>query len=68
MLNSVEEVSRKEKLNRENLTREAWKKQQQQQRRGVGGNLQEKFWDPRGFQQSWEAHEQDLMNFRSIGV
>jgi hypothetical protein len=39
-----------------------------QQSRGAGGQLQEKVWDPGGFQQSWEAHEQELMNFCSSGV
>jgi hypothetical protein len=38
------------------------------QSRGAEGQLQEKVWDPGGFQQSWEAHEQELMNFCSRGV
>jgi hypothetical protein len=41
---------------------------QQQEKRGAEGQLQEKVWDPGGFQQSWEAHEQELMNFHSHGV
>jgi hypothetical protein len=42
-------------------TREAWEMQQQEERRGAERQLREKVWDLGGFQQSWEAHEKDLM-------
>jgi hypothetical protein len=41
---------------------------QQQKNRAAGGQLQEKVWDPGGFQQSWQAHEKDIMNFNRSGV
>jgi hypothetical protein len=43
-------------------------KKQQKRSRGAGGQLQEKFWDPGAFQQSWEVHELELMNFHIYGV
>jgi hypothetical protein len=44
-------------------------KMQQQRSGGADGQLQRTVWDPGGFQQqSWEAHEQELMNFCSSGV
>jgi hypothetical protein len=39
------------------------KQQQQQRSSGEDGQLQRIVWDPRGFQQSLEAHEQELMIF-----
>jgi hypothetical protein len=64
MLRSVEETINKEKLSRRDPAIAAGKQQQQQQQsRGVGKQLQEKVWDPGGFQRSWRAHEQELMNF-----
>jgi hypothetical protein len=67
MLKSTKYVVSKEKLNRGVSARVAGM-QQKQQRRGAGGQLQEKVWDPGGFQQSWEAHEKELMNFHSNRV
>jgi hypothetical protein len=62
MLESKESAS-KEKLSRREATVEK-QKQQQQQRDGVGRQLQRVVWDPGGFQQPrWRAHEQELMNF-----
>ena len=57
-------------MNRGDLAIEARKKNQQhqQQRRGAGGQLQRRVWDPMGFQH-WDrgAHEKDLMIFPAMG-
>jgi hypothetical protein len=53
----------KEKLSRKKPAIAAGKKQQQQQSSGADGQAPKIVWDPGGFQQSWEAHEQELMNF-----
>jgi hypothetical protein len=66
MLRSAEEVVIKGKLDRKEPTRAAG--EMRQQRSGEERQLQEKVWDPRVFQQSWEDHEQKLMNFHSCGV
>jgi hypothetical protein len=51
MLRSVEETVSKEKLSRRDPAIAVGKQQQQQQQsRGVGKQLQEKVWDPGGFQ------------------
>jgi hypothetical protein len=64
MLRSAHESVSKEKLSRRKPAIAAGKKQQQQQQSsGADGQLQRIVWDPGGFQQSWEAHEQELMNF-----
>jgi hypothetical protein len=64
MLRSAEETVSKEKLSRRDPAIAAGKQQQQQQQsRGAGRQLQVRVWDPGGFQQSWRAHEQELMNF-----
>jgi hypothetical protein len=64
MLRSTHETVSKEKLSRRDPTIAARKKQQQQQNnKGEGRQLQVRVWDPGGFQQSWRAHEQELMNF-----
>jgi hypothetical protein len=58
MLRSAEETVSKEKLSIRDLVIAAGKQQQQQQQsRGVGKQIQEKVWDPDGFQQSWRTHE-----------
>jgi hypothetical protein len=50
-LRSSQEVVSRRKLNIGGPTREAGKKRQQQQHiGGAGGQLQEKVWDPGGFQ------------------
>jgi hypothetical protein len=64
MLRSAQEVVSKEKLDRKEPARETGEMQEQQRNeRGAERQLQEKVWDPGGFQQSWEAHEQELMIF-----
>jgi hypothetical protein len=56
MVKTVKEVVSKKELNIRDPAQVAWM-QQKKQRKGVGEQLQEKVWDPRGFQQIWEAHE-----------
>jgi hypothetical protein len=64
MLRSAEETVSKEKLNRRDPAIAAGKQQQQQQQSiGASRQFQRKIWDPGGFQHSWSAHEQELMNF-----
>jgi hypothetical protein len=68
MLRSTEEAVNKDNLYRGKFARASRKMQKQQQKlsRGEEGQLHKKVWDPGGFQQSWEAHEQELMNFPLI--
>jgi hypothetical protein len=40
--------------------------QQQWRSRGAERQLQEKVWDPGGFQPRWKAHEQELMIFSTV--
>jgi hypothetical protein len=61
MLRSAQEVVSKGKLKEEAC--KSSRAEQQQQSSGAGGQLQRRVWDPGGFQQSWEAHEKELMNF-----
>jgi hypothetical protein len=68
MLGSVEEAVSKEKLDRKEPARAEKMQEQQQRSRGAERQLQEKVWDPGGFQPSWKAHEQELMIFCSRGV
>jgi hypothetical protein len=62
MLRSETNTASEEKLSRRNPAIAAGKKQQQQSS-GADGQLQRTFWDPGGFQQSQEAHEQELIDF-----
>jgi hypothetical protein len=62
MLRSAARNYSEEKLSRRKPTIAAGKKQQQQSS-GADGQLQRTVWDLGGFQQSREAHEQELMNF-----
>jgi hypothetical protein len=64
MLRSAQEAVSKEKLNKGEPAiilgkkkKKEKEKQQQQQNRGAGRHLQEKIWDPGGFQYNWRAHE-----------
>jgi hypothetical protein len=63
MLRSAQEAVNKGRLRKRNPGREARKQQQQPQGSGVDGQLQRIVWDLGGFQQRWEAHDQELMNF-----
>jgi hypothetical protein len=40
--------------------------EQKQRSRGAERQLQEKVWDPGGFQPRWRAHEQELMIFSIV--
>jgi hypothetical protein len=64
MSNSDKEAINKEKIDKRKPTRASAKMQEQQQRsKGAERQLQEKFWDPGGFQPRWKDHEQELMIF-----
>jgi hypothetical protein len=64
MLESVEELVSMRKLGNRKPARAARMMQEQKQRsRGAERQLQEKVWDPGGFQPRWKAHEQELMIF-----
>jgi hypothetical protein len=55
------------KLDEGKPTRVARKMQEQkQQSRGAERQLQEKVWDPGGFQPCWKAHEKELMIFSTV--
>jgi hypothetical protein len=70
MVKSAEEAVSKDNLDRGELAQSKRKMQKKRQykSRGARGHLLEKVWDLGGFQESWEAHQQELMNFHSRGV
>jgi len=58
MLESVEELVSKRKMDERKPTRATGKMEEQKLRsKGDERQLQEKFWGPGGFQPRWEAHE-----------
>jgi hypothetical protein len=63
MLRSAQESVSREKLSRRKPAIAAGKKQQTTTRQWSRWTAPKRVWDPGGFQQSWEAHEQELMNF-----
>jgi hypothetical protein len=64
MLDLAEESVSTRKMDKRKPARGVGMMQQQQwRRRGAEGQLQEKVWDPSGFQPCWKSHEQELMIF-----
>jgi hypothetical protein len=67
MLDSIEESVNIRKLDEKKISQDVGKMQEQKKRsRGAERQLQEKVWDPGGFQPRWRAHEQQLIIFSTV--
>jgi hypothetical protein len=68
MLDLVEDMVSTRKMDERETAQEARMMQEwRQQRIGAERQLQEKVWNPRGFQPRWKSHEQELMIFVVVG-